>query len=70
MIEQLVRLGRSGIATVERLGRGHLLLAQMLAGGGDLGDVDLIYVPEPATAALGLLALTLLSMVVRRPRRI
>ena len=36
MIEQLARLGRTGIASVERLGRGHLLLGQMLAGGGDL----------------------------------
>ena len=41
-----------------------------LAGGGDLGNVDLIYVPEPATVALGLLALALLSMVLRRPRSI
>lgn len=36
MIEQLARLGRTGIASVERLGRGHLLLVQMLAGIGDL----------------------------------
>jgi len=36
MIEQLARLGRTGIASLERLGRGHLLLAQMLAGIGDL----------------------------------
>ena len=34
-----------------------------LAGGGDLGDVDLVYVPEPA--AIGLLVLGLLVVVPR-----
>jgi len=32
MMEQLARLGRTGLGTLERLGRGHLLLAQILAG--------------------------------------
>ena len=39
-----------------------------LAGGGDLGNVDLVYVPEPST--LGLIALGLLTCLgqVRRRR--
>jgi phospholipid/cholesterol/gamma-HCH transport system permease protein len=32
MMEQLARLGRTGLSTLERLGRGHLLLAQILVG--------------------------------------
>ncbi len=32
MLEQLARLGRSGIGTLERLGRGHLLLLNILWG--------------------------------------
>jgi hypothetical protein len=39
-----------------------------LAGGGDLGAVDLIYIPEPST--LGLLVLGLAAVIGRRrPRR-
>ena len=37
---------------------GDLSVVGSLAGGGDLGNVDLVYVPEPATAlllAMGLL---------------
>ena len=34
-----------------------LTVVGSLAGGGDLGDVDLIYVPEPATALLCALAI-------------
>jgi len=37
MTEQLARLGRAGIRTIERLGRGHLLLLNMVAGLLDLG---------------------------------
>jgi hypothetical protein len=33
-----------------------LTVVGSLAGGGDLGNVDLIYVPEPATAWLAILA--------------
>ena len=32
MLEQLARLGRIGIGTLERLGRGHLLLVHVLSG--------------------------------------
>jgi hypothetical protein len=35
-----------------------------LAGGGDLGQVDLIYVPEPSTALLATLALPLALALV------
>jgi hypothetical protein len=38
-----------------------------LAGGGDLGEVDLIYVPEPSSALL--LALALLALCGARGRR-
>ena len=39
-----------------------------LAGGGDLGDVDLIYIPEPS--ALVLLTLGLLGLVACGRRRV
>ena len=35
---------------------GDLTVVGSLAGGGDLGAVDLIYVPEPSSLVLGLLA--------------
>ena len=38
-----------------------------LAGGGGLGDVDLIYVPEPSTLAL--LGIALAAMLPIRLRR-
>ena len=31
---------------------GDLIVIGSLAGGGDLGDVDLVYVPEPSTVIL------------------
>jgi hypothetical protein len=37
-----------------------------LAGGGPLGDVDLIYVPEPTGAMLASLALVTFALLVRR----
>ena len=43
-----------------------LTVVGSLAGGGDLGNVDLIYVPEPTTAVLMLLALFGLIGVRRR----
>ena len=43
-----------------------LTVVGSLAGGGDLGDVDLIYVPEPST--LLLLVLGLIPVVTRRRR--
>ena len=36
---------------------GDLTVVGSLAGGGDLGNVDLVYVPEPTTIALLLIAL-------------
>ncbi len=41
-----------------------LTVVGSLAGGGDLGNVDLIYVPEPTT--LLLLGSALLAILVRR----
>jgi hypothetical protein len=43
-----------------------LTVVGSLAGGGDLGDVDLIYIPEPS--AMALLALGMLGLAVRRRR--
>ena len=43
-----------------------LTVVGSLEGGGDLGNVDLIYVPEPST--LVLLTLGLLGLAAYRPR--
>ena len=43
-----------------------LTVVGSLAGGGDLGDVDLIYVPEPSTIAI--LGLGILGALVLRRR--
>jgi hypothetical protein len=45
---------------------GDLTVVGSLAGGGDLGDVGLIYIPEPSTLAL--LGLGLALMLIRRRR--
>ena len=42
-----------------------LTVVGSLAGGGDLGDVDLIYVPEPASALLLAIGL-LIGLAFRR----
>jgi len=47
---------------------GDLTVVGSLAGGGDLGNVDLIYVPEPSTVVstvLGMLAV----VIIRRKKR-
>ena len=41
--------------------RGDLVVVGSLAGGGDLGEVDLIYVPEPHACVLLLTGLVLLA---------
>jgi hypothetical protein len=46
---------------------GDLTVVGSLAGGGGLGDVDLIYVPEPATA---LLLMSMLGSLVIWPRQV
>ena len=46
---------------------GDLSVVGSLAGGGALGDVDLIYVPEPSTLAL--MGIALAAMLPIRTRR-
>ena len=46
---------------------GDLTVVGSLAGGGDLGNVDLIYIPEPSS--LLLLSLALAGAVLTRVRR-
>ena len=48
---------------------GDLAVVGSLQGGGGLGDVDLIYVPEPATYLFALLGGSLLLGIPRRRRR-
>jgi hypothetical protein len=43
-----------------------LTVVGSLAGGGALGNVDLIYIPEPSTFALAALALLGLALIRRR----
>jgi hypothetical protein len=47
---------------------GDLSVVGSLAGGGDLGNVDLIYVPEPSTSWLLAVALVCLRLLRRRLR--
>ena len=53
------KVGQQGLS--EEFVLSDLSIVGSLAGGGDLGDVDLVYVPEPA--ALGLLSLGFLVIV-------
>jgi hypothetical protein len=48
---------------------GDLTVVGSLAGGGALGNVDLIYVPEPASAVLATLGVVLAMLLARRRRR-
>ena len=54
----------SGLA--EEAVAGDLSVVGSLAGGGDLGDVDLIYIPEPSSMLLGFAALLICAAVCRR----
>jgi hypothetical protein len=58
-------VARTGLSQAMVLG--DLTVVGSLAGGGALGNVDLIYVPEPSTAALAAGALVV-ALVFARPR--
>ena len=46
---------------------GHCPANGSLFGGGDLGDVDLIYVPEPSALVLfGIASIAILTVRLRR----
>ena len=47
---------------------GDLSVVGSLAGGGDLGDVDLIYIPEPSTLLMVTLAILSMLIPMRRCR--
>ena len=46
-----------------------LTVVGSLAGGGDLGDVDLVYLPEPSSMLLGLLGAMIFASRIRGRRR-
>jgi hypothetical protein len=48
--------------------RGDLTVVGSLAGGGALGDVDLIYVPEPSTLVLAAFGLLTAFAAISQPR--
>ena len=60
-------VAQSGLSEVFVLS--DLTVVGSLAGGGDLGDVDLIYVPEPGCVVLTLLGAVSLVTVGHRRRR-
>jgi hypothetical protein len=49
---------------------GDLTVVGSLAGGGALGNVDLVYIPIPEPAAIALLSAGLLLLAVREPTRV
>ena len=61
-------VAQSGLS--EQLVLNDLTVVGSLAGGGDLGEVDLIYVPEPSTLLLLVLGFAgLIGLVARRTDR-
>ncbi len=65
MIEQLARLGRTGLATLERLGRGHLLLWEILAGSSSLVPrLNLLIAQMYAVGVLSVLIITVSGLFV------
>ncbi len=61
-------LSRSGLS--EAFVANDLTVVGSLAGGGDLGAVDLIYVPEPATALLSVIAMILVCSLRNRGKSV
>ncbi len=65
MIEQLARLGRTGLAILERLGRGHLLLWEILAGTSSLlPRLNLLIAQTYAVGVLSVLIITVSGLFV------
>ncbi len=65
MIEQLARLGRTGLAILERLGRGHLLLWEILAGTSSLlPRLNLLIAQMYAVGVLSVLIITVSGLFV------
>ena len=65
MIEQLARLGRTGLGILERLGRGHLLLWEILAGTSSLlPRLNLLIAQMYAVGVLSVLIITVSGLFV------
>ncbi len=65
MIEQLARLGRTGLAILERLGRGHLLLWEILGGTTSLlPRLNLLIAQMYAVGVLSVLIITVSGLFV------
>jgi len=65
MIEQLARLGRTGLGILERLGRGHLLLWAILAGSSSLlRRPNLLIAQMFAVGVLSVLIITVSGLFV------
>ncbi|MES9903201.1 MAG: lipid asymmetry maintenance ABC transporter permease subunit MlaE [Sedimenticola sp.] len=60
MLDHLARLGRSGIGTMERLGRGHLLLLHMHRGLVDLAPRPRLLIQQ--IHSIGVLSMLIISV--------